>query len=157
MDYYNLALPATGIDALEYNVLTWLATINKKPRLIVIQWPDPSRFLEYDFLRNNVVQRGSFTTDPNHISFIINAEDTGMFTVRRNMAVRLLTNSTKIPMITFNFGSQTGYGIYDLYMPRVDRARDLSHSGIESHTKFTETVVNHIEVNKLIKRDKYVL
>lgn len=155
MDYYNLALPATGIDAVEYNVLTWLAKINKKPRLLVIQWPDPSRFLEYDFLRNNVVERGSFTTDPNHISFIVNAEDTGMFTVRRNMAVKLLTNSTKIPMITFNFGSQKDYGLYDLYMSRIDRARDLGHAGIKSHATFTETLINHIEVNKLIKLAKY--
>jgi hypothetical protein len=78
-----------------------------------------------------------------------------MFTVRRNMAVKLLTTSTKIPMITINFGSQKYYGLYDLYMSRIDRARDLGHAGITSHAKFTETLINHIEVNKLIKRDKY--
>jgi len=155
MDYYNMALPATGVDAVEYNVLTWLAKINKKPRLIVVQWPDPSRFLEYDFLRNNVLEQGSFSTGLDHLSLIVNAEDTGMFTVRRIMAVKLLTNSTKIPMITFNFGSQKNYGIHDLYMSRIDRARDLSHAGIKSHEEFTKTLLNHIEVNKLVRRDKY--
>lgn len=155
MDYYNLGLPATGMDVVEYNVLTWLFTIKKKPKLIVIQWPDHSRFLEYDFLRNNGIQRGSFSDDPNHLSFIINAEDTGMSNARKAITHNLLKNNINVPMITFNFGSQQGYGIYDLNMPRIDRARDLAHAGIKSHAKFTETLLNHIEVNKLIKRDKY--
>ena len=30
VDYYNLAVPATGIDVVEYNLLTWFFTINKK-------------------------------------------------------------------------------------------------------------------------------
>lgn len=157
MDYYNLAVPATGNDVLEYNLLTWFFKINKKPKLVVVQWPDQSRFMEYDELRNHALERGTWNTDPIYVSFVVNAEDTGMFRARVAMVENIVQNTIEIPMITCNFGSQKGYGIYDLYMPRLDRARDLSHSGIASHAKFTETLVNHIEVNKLIKRDKYVL
>ena len=155
MDYYNLAVPATGNDVLEYNLLTWLFKMNKKPKLIVVQWPDQSRFIEYDELRNRVLECGTWSTDPNYVSFVVNADGTGMYNARGVMVENMIQNITDIPVITFNFGNQRGYGIYDLYMPRIDRARDLSHAGINSHAKFTETLLNHIEVNRIVRRDKY--
>jgi hypothetical protein len=155
MDYYNLSIPASGMDMVEYNLLSWLFKVPKKPKLIVIQWPDHSRFVEYDSTHNHVLCRGSWQTDPKYISFITNSEDIGLANARKAMTYNLLQNNIKIPMVTLNFGSQQGYGIYDLTMPRIDRARDLSHAGIKSHATFTETLINHIEVNKLIKLAKY--
>jgi hypothetical protein len=38
-----------------------------------------------------------------------------------------------------------------LHMPTLDKARDLSHAGIKSHDMFSKTLLNHIEVNRLIK------
>jgi hypothetical protein len=79
MDYYNLAMPATGMDIVEYNLLLWLFKVPKKPKLVVIQWPDHSRFAEYDSLRNNILARGSWQQlDNNYLALIANAEDTGM-------------------------------------------------------------------------------
>ena len=156
MDYYNLAIPATGMDIVEYNLLMWLFKIPKKPKLVVIQWPDPSRFAEYDQVRNNILGRGSWQQlESKYMSLIANAEDTGMENARKAITHNLLKNNINVPMITFNFGSQKGYGIYDLGMMRIDRARDLAHAGIKSHAKFTETLLNHIEVNRLVKQDKY--
>lgn len=156
MDYYNLAIPASGMDIVEYNLLTWLFKIQKKPRLVVIQWPDHSRFAEYDPLRNNVMARGTWQQlEDNYISFIANSEDTGLAYARKYLTFKLLENSIDLPLVTFNYGNQEGYSIYDLNMPRIDKARDLAHAGINSHASFTKTLVNHIEVNRLIKRDKY--
>jgi hypothetical protein len=155
MDYYNLAVPATGNDVVEYNLSTWFFKMNKKPKLVIVQWPDHTRFIEYDELHRHSLERGSWNTDPNYVSFIVNAEDAGMFKARGVMAENMLKNIIEVPMITCNFGSQKGYGIYDLYMTRVDRARDLNHAGINSHYAFTKMLLNYIEVNKLIKRDKY--
>jgi hypothetical protein len=155
MDYYNLAVPATGNDVLEYNLLTWFFKVNKKPKLVVIQWPDQSRFMEYDELRNHALECGTWSTDPNYMSFVVNAEDTGMFSARVAMVENIIKNIIEIPMITFNFGNQRGYGIYDLHMSRIDRARDLGHAGIESHKQFTKILFNHIEVNRLVRQDKY--
>ena len=155
MSYYNLAIPATGMDIVEYNLLTWLFKMTKKPRLIVTQWPDHSRFMEYDMMRDRVLGRGNWNNEPNYVSFLVNAEDTGMANARKAMTYNLLKHNINMPMVTFNYGSQKGYGIYDLHMPRIDRARDLGHAGIKSHEQFTKTLLNHIEVNKLIKRDKY--
>ena len=121
----------------------------------MVQWPDQSRFIKYDELRNRVLECGTWSTDSNYVSFVVNADDTGMFNARTTMVENMIQNIIDTPMITFNFGSQKAYGIYDLNMPRIDRARDLSHAGINSHAKFTETLLNHIEVNRIVRRDKY--
>jgi hypothetical protein len=34
---------------IEYNLLTWFFTVIKKPKLVLVQWPDHSRYIEYDF------------------------------------------------------------------------------------------------------------
>jgi hypothetical protein len=149
-DYYNLAIPGTGMDIVEYNLLTWFFKMNKKPKMVVIQWPDHSRYAEYDSKRNNILQQGTWNNDTNNISFIVNAEDSGMFNARKAVTNLLIKNVIDVPIITFNFGSQRDYGIYDLHMPKLDVARDLSHAGIESHNSFTKTLINYIEVNRIL-------
>jgi hypothetical protein len=151
MDYYNLAMPGTGMDTVEYNLLTWFFKMNKKPKMIVIQWPDHSRFLEYDSMRDNILPQGTWNNQPNFVSFFVNAEDTGMFNARRAITNRLIKNVVDVPVVTFNFGSQRDYGIYDLNMPRLDRARDLSHAGIKSHASFSRTLSNHIKEIGILK------
>jgi hypothetical protein len=154
MDYYNLAMPGTGMDAVEYNLLTWFFKMNKKPKMVVIQWPDHSRFVEYDSMRNNILPQGTWNNQSNFVSFIVNAEDSGMFNARKAITNRLIKNVVDVPIITFNFGNQRDYGIYDLNMPRLDKARDLSHAGINSHVSFTKTLINHIKGTGMLKSYK---
>jgi hypothetical protein len=151
VDYYNLAIPATGIDVVEYNLLTWFFTVIKKPKLVLVQWPDHSRYIKYDFKIKRGLERGSWQSAPDQMSFIVNSEDTGMFYARKYMTYNLIKTCSPSPLIPFNFGGQQDYGIYDLHMPKLDQARDLSHAGIKSHEEFTKTLLNHIEVNGLIK------
>lgn len=151
MDYYNLAVPATGIDVLEYNLLTWLFKM-KNPKLIVVQWPDHSRFIEYDSIHDHVLERGSWNQEPNYTSFIVNAEDTGLFYARKALSARLIkTVSKKTPTIMCNFGSQQQYEIQNLCMRTLDKARDLSHAGIKSHANFVDMILYDIEVKGLLK------
>lgn len=152
MDYYNLAIPATGIDVVEYNLLTWFFKMNKKPKLVVVQWPDHSRFAEYDSLHDRVIERGSWHTEPNYISFVVNSEDTGLFYARKAISTRLIkTVCQNVPTITCNFGSQHQYEIQNLCMKTLDKARDTGHAGIKSHAYFTEILLHDIEVKGLIK------
>ena len=67
------------------------------------------------------------------------------------MTYTLLNTCSPSPIIPFNFGNQQDYGMYDLHMPTLDKARDLSHAGIKSHDMFSKTLLNHIEVNRLMK------
>ena len=151
MDYYNLAVPATGIDVLEYNLLTWLFKM-KKPKLIVVQWPDHSRFIEYDSIHDHILERGSWNKESNYVSFIVNAEDTGLFYARKALSARLIkTVSKKTPTIMCNFGSQQQYEVQNLCMRTLDKARDLSHAGIKSHANFVDMILHDIEVKGLLK------
>lgn len=151
MDYYNLAMPGSGIDALEYNLFTWYFKIVKKPKLLIIQYPDHSRFMEYNPLHERVMPKGSWSREPKCVSFIVNAEESGMFYARKELTVALIKNVTKnSTVITCNIQSQQQYGYDNLYFPILDRARDLSHAGILSHNKYSELLLNQIEVNKLI-------
>ena len=151
VDYYNLAVPATGIDVVEYNLLTWFFTVTKKPKLIIAQWLDHSRYIEYNFQVKRGLERGSWNTEPDKLSFLVNSEDTGMFYARKHMTYNLIRTCSPVPLIAVNFGGQQSYGVYDLHMTKIDHARDLGHAGVKSHANFTKTLLDHIEVNRLLK------
>jgi hypothetical protein len=152
MDYYNLSVPATGIDVLEYNLLTWYFKIPKKPKLLVVQWPDHSRFIEYNPLYDHVLERGTWNTEPNYESFIVNSEETGMFYARKAMSTSLIKTVTKnTPSVNCNYVKQQQYGFDNLYFSIVDKARDLGHAGIKSHAKFTDLIMHYIEVKGWLK------
>lgn len=150
MDYYNLAIPATGIDVLEYNLLTWFFKM-KKPKLVIVQWPDHSRFIQYDFYNENVLERGTWCSEPDQQSFVINSEDSGMFYARKAMSNKLIRNVVDVPLLPFAYGKQQQYDIYDLHIRGLDKARDLGHSGIKSNLNFAEMLFSAIEIEGLLK------
>lgn len=138
-DYYNLAIPASGQDVLVYNVLSWYFKVPKKPRLIMIQWPDHSRFASYDKERKNFLERGSWMEDQYVRDFIVDAENSGFFNARKKLGTLLVSNIVKdVPIIKFNFSGQKLYDSDNMTMRKLDLARDQSHSGIKSHKKFSE-------------------
>lgn len=147
VDYYNLALAATGIDVLEYNLLTWFAKVKQKPKCVVIQWPDHTRFASYQEGYNLLHERSSWSDDPVDKSLIINGEDIGMFYARKELSRRLIAQTIDVPLHTFNYGGQAAYGINSNKLRQVDKARDLSHAGIKSNENFAEliyeTITNH--------------
>ena len=137
-DYYNLAVPASGIDVLEYNLLTWLATVPQKPKTIMIQWPDHSRFVGYEPIGKRFLERGSWCESEADLKMIVNSEDIGMFNARKALSYRLITNTVKCPLVKFNHGAQASYDTENFKMRQRDFSRDLSHSGIKSNQIFAE-------------------
>jgi hypothetical protein len=143
-DYYNLAIPATGIDVVEYNLLTWWATIEKKPKYVFVQLPDHSRFVSYFAQYDHLVERGTWSIDDRDLRFIVNGEDSGFFHARKILHLNNIKNTVNVPLYTFNFGAQVSYGSEDWCMKQIDKARDLSHSGILSNIEFSNQVCNRI-------------
>jgi hypothetical protein len=135
-DYYNIAISASGADVVQHNVLNWTYTIPKKPKLIVIQWPDHSRFLSYNYEYKNLIPKGTWQEDVTR--FIVNCEDYGAFFARKKLTTELLSNVLQVPVIRFNYGGQVGYDSDPIKMRKLDVARDLSHSGIKSHEAVTD-------------------
>jgi hypothetical protein len=142
-DYYNLGISATGIDVLEYNLLTWFFKFNKKPKAVIAQFPDHSRFLSCYEGYSNLIPNGSWNigSDKNVEKLLVNGEDTGFFYARKNISYRLINTVVQVPTVRINYGSQVAYDTIDeVRFRRLDLARDLSHPGVESHKVVADTV-----------------
>ena len=139
-DYYNLSMPGTGIDILEYNLLTWFAKVKKKPKLVCIQWPDHSRYMSFHPEYERMIERGTWDKEKDNIALVVNCEDSGLFYARKKLVVNLINNVVNCPMISFNFGSQSQYDLENFVMKRIDLARDLGHAGIKSNEIFANDI-----------------
>jgi hypothetical protein len=148
VDYYNIAVAATGIDVLEYNLLTWMAKVKKKPKHVIIQWPDHARFASYQSDYDLIHEKSSWSGDVNDKRLIVNGEDTGMFYARKELSRRLLSQTIGVPIHSFNYGGQVAYGINSIKLRQVDKARDLSHAGIKSNINFSELIYDTIQNHK---------
>lgn len=151
-DYYNMAIPASGADVAQHNILNWYYTISKKPKLIVIQWPDHSRFVSYNPEYQNLIPRGTWQKENEVEKFIVDCENSGAFYARKKLNTDLLFNMIDSPLIRFNYGGQVAYESDPIKMRRIDVARDLSHSGIKSHETVTEMLyelaIERMNLNK---------
>jgi hypothetical protein len=145
-DYYNLALGGFGIDVLEHNLVNWLYTIDKKPKHIVIQYPDHSRFISKYPGYPSMIPNGTWNSIQKNVAkFISSAEISGFFYGRKKVSVSLINNMTRdIPVIKINFGSIEEYDTGISYR-RLDWARDFCHAGIKSHEKISELVLDRIK------------
>ena len=148
-DYYNLAISGAGIDALEYNLLSWLGLIPKKPKMIFLQMPDHTRFAGYNPYVNSddmfFSEKGSWVQDLDEIEMVVNCEKNGVFNARKLLAYKLLDNVTDIPIIKANIWAQDNISVTGLKMRPIDKARDLSHFGIESNRRFADDIVEYLK------------
>jgi hypothetical protein len=140
-DYYNLAVSGAGIDTLEYNLLTWFTKIKKKPKLVVIQWPDHSRFIVNEPGRREFVPSGTWTSNFDAQKFIYNSEVTGAVHGRKAINVKLIETLIDVPKLTLIHEGLVPYDSNSIVFRTVDRARDLKHSGIQSHRLVAEKII----------------
>jgi hypothetical protein len=153
-DYYNLAIGSTGLDVLEYNLLTWLQKVDSKPKLVIIQWPDHSRFLSKNPNYESFIPFGRWSASSTTIGkfstytigrFIVNSE-----TSLHNLARKALTENilfqliAGIPVITLQQSNLQYYHDKTLFWPNGDLARDLIHPGIKSHEYIANLILENI-------------
>jgi len=139
-DYYNLSISGTGIDVLEHNLLTWFLTIKQKPKALIVQWPDHSRFLNISS-DNMFTPMGSWSPDPDATKFILNSEELGIAYSRKLFAVTNIFNMSKCPALTFVVSGTVPYTRYDNFLVREDLASDQLHPGIKSSITNAEIVL----------------
>jgi hypothetical protein len=146
-DYYNLAMPATGIDVLEYNLLTWFAKVKKKPKIVFIQWPDCSRYITYNDEFKHGITSGSWEKDPDKMKFIASGDLSGFFNARVKFTVDLIRTvvESQTRLITCNISGQVPYDMENFTMRTIDKARDLSHAGINSNSTFAKAILERLQ------------
>lgn len=146
-DYYNLAIPATGIDVLEYNLLTWFAKVKKKPKTVFIQWPDYSRYITYNDEFKIARANGSWEKNPDSVKFIVSGDLSGFFNARVKFTVDLIRAvvESQSRLITCNISGQVPYDMENFTMRTIDKARDLSHAGIKSNSTFAKALLDRLQ------------
>jgi hypothetical protein len=142
-DYYNLAVEGTGIDVVEYNLLTWFAKFTKKPKLVVIQWPDHSRFLSKYPGYENFIPEGTWAKDKNFEKFFAASDITGFYNARKNISYRLIHNVIDVPIIGVYLSSLATYDNKSVRVRRYDKARDLQHSGIVTNADIANRILDY--------------
>lgn len=145
MDYYNLGIRASGFDVMFYNVMSWLATY-PQPKLIVLQYPDPTRFSTAVENSPLIKPIGPWTSKapgmrtPEDLKFLVQADELGMFPFRNFCNNQLLNQYIKVPTVKLVFGGTKSYDSDSIRIHKLDYAADNLHYGIETHTMCAETI-----------------
>jgi len=150
-DYYNLGVSGSGVDVLMYNIVNWMSVAQKKPKAVIIHWPDYNRFV------TNYTTRGLHKMRPVRdlaISgiwsefrpihdLIMAGDDVQLFQTRRFLATKLLKTVLTCPVynivIDDTIGSDT-----EIEFKKIDFSRDLYHQGIESSKGLAEILHKRI-------------
>ena len=144
-DYYNLSIGGTGIDVLNYNLVTWFAKIKKPPKLLIVQWPhivrltlqnlpdDPTAFYSYGIW--------SAKDDKKIGEFIVDGDEVNLFNTMFTLTKKIIYNIATCPVITVS----TPHNSYDadIKLTQVDMGRD-SHLGVESQKINTDLIYKAI-------------
>jgi len=154
MDYYNLGLAGSGADLLSENLAMWLGNIDKKPKLVVLQWPAPNRYYKefhegltpvgawiaarYDSVSDDVKRATKYDFVNNEvIRNFVDACDAGYFE-HFHKVLRTVTTTyldlLGIPYIEFS----------DNDFPKLDVGRDLLHPGIKSNAELVKILRSKI-------------
>lgn len=130
-DYYNLAMGASGSDVTEYNLITWFHKVEKKPKMVVIQWPDHSRYsvMEEEYIH----PIGRWNMKEYHTKLILASEESGFVHARKQIMHKLIHTVLGVPIVKIEFGSIVGYDGNSVWLKQIDNARDNSHAGMKSH------------------------
>lgn len=146
-DYYNLSISGSGIDVAEHNTLMWYSKFERKPKFLILQWPNLIRYVSYAIDINNIRPNGRWSLDENNLKFLTIADAKGLFLARKRLANELVNNvalsDTKI--ISLEYSSNTGYLKNSAYFNQADYARDLGHMGIESNKNITNSLISLIK------------
>jgi hypothetical protein len=141
-DYYNLAMGATGIDVVLHNLSIWFSTIPKKPKALIIQWPDFTRLTTGSTIKN-LQPRGLWNNDSDYHNFVNLGIDLEFFEARKLMS-HYIVQAFQVPTVYFGLQKVIPFDESTIIEPIVDYARDLGHPGIKSHEGFAESIHDYL-------------
>lgn len=155
-DYYNLGIAGTGIDVLNYNLVTWFAKIKKPPKLLVVQWPNRVRMILENYPKHKIeyTQHGIWSSFFEGIGeFLVLGEKINFFNTTKTLTKNIIRTIATCPIIEVTALSD-GFLDSDLKFVQKDYARDHTktqvqgHMGVESQKINTEMLYK--EAMKLI-------
>lgn len=133
LDYYNLAIGGSGSDIMTHNLITWLSTVKKLPKALIVMWPQKARFC---LNQNNSwsVFNATSSEDQTILEFMALGDQIGYFDTMQLLNEKLINtcySDTKIIKLD---------SAYDIEY--VDHARDLAHPGILANKNIANRILN---------------
>ena len=141
-DYYNLAMGATGIDVVLHNLSIWFSTIPKKPKALIIQWPDFTRLTTGSTIKN-LQPRGLWNDDQDYTNFVNLGIDLEFFEARKLMAHHIV-QAFQVPTVYFGLQKVIPFDESTIIEPIIDTARDLGHPGLKSHQLYSNSLYDYL-------------
>lgn len=142
-DYYNMGIGATGIDVTLHNLIVWFSTVPKKPKAVIIQWPDFTRMTTGSSI-NNLQPRGLWNDSDDYARFIDLGVTLEVFEAKKLMAHHAVQSLIKVPTVYFGIQKIIPFDDNTIIGRQVDFARDLGHPGVESNRKFAEMIHDYL-------------
>lgn len=141
-DYYNLSLCGTGIDVVLHNLTIWFSTIAKKPKALIIQWPDFTRTITGSS-DTNLETRGLWQQNEDYSRFVDLGIGLQWFDAKKIMA-HYIVKAFNVPTVYFGLHKVIPFNDDTIIEPIIDYARDLGHPGIKSHERFAESIHDYL-------------
>lgn len=138
-DYYNLAIGGTGIDVLLYNLIGFRHTIKTLPKILVVQWPEFTRF---SIFGNDEISTKSITQNltDNLANFIVSGDLEGYFKSKQIISKKIIEMIYPCKIVHIGYNNFQP-GEVDVEMVELDLARDLVHIGIMSNQKIVDDIL----------------
>jgi hypothetical protein len=142
-DYYNLSSAGTGIDVMAHNLALWRAKVKQDPKFLIIHKPEITRFVTLENSEGVIVRNSIWNTGSEVLKFIDQGNNINFFSSRFNINAALIENlysNSKIIRVDWEEPKHPE----SIHFSQFDKARDLSHAGIESNKKLADDIVAHI-------------
>lgn len=143
--YYNLGVGGSGIDILMHNLLVWISIVPKKPKVVIIQWPESTRCALIEEQSSLLFPAGIWNTDPVAQEFMLAGDRLHFFNTRKILAEKLIQTVIPGKLINFLINGKINSESTISAIPH-DVARDCSHPGIGSNIKFAEKLYKAITI-----------
>lgn len=137
-DYYNLSIGGTGLDTMMHNLNVWMNKIKQKPKYIIWQWPEETRFLSFN--ESKIQLHGSWEADVNVKNFILAGDMINYFRARMKLAKVLLDCIPDVLEVDFF----TKTDDYNIFFEHLDSARDDLHAGYKSNKNVADLIVSRL-------------
>lgn len=145
LDYYNLAVEASGPDVQTHNLFSWAKDIKKRPKFIVVQWPETYRMFHptnkpAELLGPWIDHIKDIYSKPaiNKYYKVIETDVLEHYYKIMRLSVNTYLQSLGVPFFEFSTSD----------IVTVDVARDLKHPGIETNKNIAELIVTCLNSQK---------
>lgn len=131
VDYYNLAVGGADNYTIFHNLYHWNIKY-PKPKFVVAQWTDPTRFCIVDDAK--LTQYGINSPNPLVKAFISSADAAGYLNFKMYLFSKLIETTFKIPVIHIGFfGKILNVPDNTILIDPLDKARDEGHGQANGH------------------------